>query len=70
MIDSNHDAHVADHGILTMCPELSGTSYIRSNVRWAAPELFDVPENLPNSASDIYSIECVMLQVFWYSEMR
>ncbi|KAG1721982.1 kinase-like domain-containing protein [Suillus paluster] len=68
LIDSNHNAHVADHGILTMCSELSGTSYIRSNVWWAAPELFEVPENeesltSPKPASDIYSLGCIMLQV-------
>ncbi|KAG2134523.1 kinase-like domain-containing protein [Suillus clintonianus] len=68
LIDSKHNAHVADHGILTMCSELSGTSYIRSNVRWAAPELFEVPENeelstAPKPASDIYSFGCIMLQV-------
>ncbi|KAG2140926.1 kinase-like domain-containing protein [Suillus bovinus] len=67
LIDSDRNAYVADHGILTMCSELSGTSYIRSNVRWAAPELFEVPENeeslAPQPASDIYSFGCIMLQV-------
>ncbi|KAG1798760.1 kinase-like domain-containing protein, partial [Suillus variegatus] len=67
LIDSDCNAHVADHGILTMCSELSGTSYIRSNVRWAAPELFEVPESeeslTPQPASDIYSFGCIMLQV-------
>ncbi|KAG1805813.1 kinase-like domain-containing protein [Suillus subaureus] len=68
LIDSDCNAHVADHGILTMCSELSGTSYIRSNVRWAAPELFEVAENEepstpPQPASDIYSFGCIMLQV-------
>jgi serine/threonine protein kinase len=51
-----------------MCSELGGTSYIRSNVRWAAPEFFEVPENEdslppPKPESDIYSFGCVMLQV-------
>lgn len=68
LIDSDRNARVADHGILTMCSELSGTSYIRSNVRWAAPELFEMPENeeslaSPKPASDIYSFGCIMLQV-------
>lgn len=67
LIDSDRNAYVADHGILTMCSELSGTSYIRSNVRWAAPELFEVPENeeslAPQPASDIYSFGCIILQV-------
>ncbi|KAG1890745.1 kinase-like domain-containing protein [Suillus fuscotomentosus] len=67
LIDSDRNAHVADHGILTMCSEFSGTSYIRSNVRWAVPELFEVPESeeslTPQPASDIYSFGCTMLQV-------
>lgn len=68
LIDLDHNVHVADHGILAMCSELSGTSYIRNNVRWAAPELFEVPEDEeslapPKSASDIYSFGCIMLQV-------
>ncbi|KAG2030956.1 kinase-like domain-containing protein [Suillus americanus] len=68
LVDSDHNAHVADHGILAMCSEISGTSYIRSNVRWAAPELFEVPENeeslpTPQPASDIYSFGCIILQV-------
>ncbi|KAG1897358.1 kinase-like domain-containing protein, partial [Suillus fuscotomentosus] len=67
LIDSDCNAQVAaDHGILTMCSELSGTSYIRSNVRWAAPELFEVPESeeslTPQPASDIHSFGCIMLQ--------
>ncbi|KAG1853467.1 kinase-like domain-containing protein [Suillus subalutaceus] len=79
LIDENGNAFVADHGILIFCAELHGTSYIRSNVRWAAPENFQVPEddesiNLPQLASDIYSFGCIMLQVFTgkvpYSEFR
>jgi hypothetical protein len=59
---------VADHGILILCAELHGTSYIRSSVRWAAPENFQAPEDdesisSPQMASDIYSFGCIMLQV-------
>ncbi|KAG1749419.1 kinase-like domain-containing protein [Suillus lakei] len=48
-------------------------------VRWAAPELFEVPENEeslspPKPASDIYSFGCIMLQVMTgrppYAEVR
>jgi serine/threonine protein kinase len=68
LIDENGNAFVADHGILILCAELHGTSYIRSNVRWAAPENFQVPEDdesitSPQLASDIYSFGCIMLQV-------
>ncbi|KAG1778245.1 kinase-like domain-containing protein, partial [Suillus placidus] len=79
LINENGTAFVADHGILIFCAELHGTSYIRSNVRWAAPENFQVPEDdesisSPQLASDIYSFGCIMLQVFTgkvpYSEFR
>ncbi|KAG1845175.1 kinase-like domain-containing protein [Suillus subluteus] len=68
LIDSNYNAHVTDHGILAMCSELSDTSHVMSNVRWAAPELFEVPEDeesstIPKAACDIYSFGCVMIQV-------
>lgn len=68
LIDSNCNARVADHGILIMCSELSGTSNIRSNVRWAAPEIFKLPENkesmtLVKPPSDVYSFGCIILQV-------
>jgi hypothetical protein len=66
----SHDgsALVADHGLLTTCSDLNGTSYIRSNVRWAAPALFEVPDtadvpSLPKIASDIYSFGCIAFQV-------
>jgi serine/threonine protein kinase len=68
LIDSNCNAHVADHGILVMCSEISGTSNIRSNVRWAAPEIFKLPENKESLTpikppSDVYSFGCIILQV-------
>jgi len=68
LIDLTWNAYVADHGILAICSELGGTSYIRSNVRWSAPEFFEVPENEdssppPKPESDIYSLGCIMLQV-------
>ncbi|KAJ8589280.1 kinase-like protein, partial [Rhizopogon salebrosus TDB-379] len=79
LLDEKGNAFVADHGILTICSELIGTSYIRSNVRWAAPENFIIPEDedsasSPQLPSDIYSFGCIMLQVFTgkvpYSECR
>ncbi|KAG1805812.1 kinase-like domain-containing protein [Suillus subaureus] len=68
LIDSDGRALVADYGILTTCSDLSGTSYIRSNVRWAAPELFEVPEtedapSSPKLESDVYSFGCITYQV-------
>ncbi|KAG2134527.1 kinase-like domain-containing protein [Suillus clintonianus] len=68
LIDSDGRALLADYGLLTTCSELNGTSYIRSNVRWAAPELFEVPEtegvpSSPKLESDIYSFGCVAYQV-------
>jgi serine/threonine protein kinase len=68
LIDSNRRAIVADYGLLTTCSDLNGTSYIRSNVRWAAPELFEVPEtedgpSSPKLESDIYSFGCIAYQI-------
>ncbi|KAG2339254.1 kinase-like protein [Suillus weaverae] len=68
LINSKGRALVADYGLLTTCSDLNGTSYIRSNVRWAAPELFEVPdtENAPSSPkleSDVYSFGCIAYQV-------
>jgi len=68
LINENGRAFVADHGILTLCSELSGTSYITNNVRWAAPENFrisddDKPASPIKPACDIYSFGCIMLQV-------
>ncbi|KAG2348240.1 kinase-like protein [Suillus weaverae] len=61
-------ALVADYGLLTTCSDLNGTSYIRSNVRWAALELFEVldTKNAPSSPkleSDIYFFGCIAYQV-------
>ncbi|KAG1831662.1 kinase-like domain-containing protein [Suillus subalutaceus] len=79
LIDENGNALVADHGISIVCAELNGVTFIRSNVRWTAPESFQVTEddesiNLPQLPSDIYSFGCIMLQVFTgkvpYSEFR
>jgi serine/threonine protein kinase len=68
LISHDGSALVADYGLLTTYSDLNGTSYIRSNVRWAAPELFEVPdtEDVPSSpklASDIYSFGCIAYQV-------
>ncbi|KAJ8587881.1 kinase-like protein, partial [Rhizopogon salebrosus TDB-379] len=79
LIDEKGNALVADHGILAFCYELSGTSYITSNVRWTAPENFRIledeePTSSPQLASDIYSFGCIILQVFTgrvpYSDCR
>ncbi|KAG2062405.1 kinase-like protein [Suillus hirtellus] len=79
LINENDEAFVADYGIHIFCIEFHDTSYIRSNVRWAAPENFQVPEDDESIsslrlASDIYSFGCIMLQVFTgripYSEFR
>ncbi|KAJ8590698.1 kinase-like protein [Rhizopogon salebrosus TDB-379] len=69
LVDRNGRVRIADYGLLTTCSDLSGTSYIRSNVRWAAPELFEVPELdtdepcEPKLESDIYSFGCIIYQV-------
>ncbi|KAG2139328.1 kinase-like domain-containing protein, partial [Suillus clintonianus] len=63
LIDSNRNALVADHGILALCPESPNTSYLRNNVRWAAPELFEESSTPLKPSSDIYAFGCIMFQV-------
>ncbi|KAG0700569.1 kinase-like domain-containing protein [Suillus ampliporus] len=70
LIDSTGTARIADHGIFATYSEFSGTSYITSNVRWAAPELFEISENeepshssTPMPVSDIHALGCIILQV-------
>ncbi|KAG1872833.1 kinase-like domain-containing protein [Suillus tomentosus] len=57
-----------DYGFLTTCSDLTWISHIRSNVRWAAPELFEVSHaedasSSPKLESDIYSFGCIAYQV-------
>jgi len=70
LVNASGRAQIADYGLFTTCSDLNGTSYIRSNVRWAAPELFDVPDSdtddtcsSPELGSDIYSFGCIVYQV-------
>ncbi|KAJ8588641.1 kinase-like protein [Rhizopogon salebrosus TDB-379] len=69
LVDRNGRVRIADYGLLTTCSDLSGISYIRSNVRWAAPEVFEVSELdidevcEPKLESDIYSFGCIVYQV-------
>ncbi|KIK36297.1 hypothetical protein CY34DRAFT_26385 [Suillus luteus UH-Slu-Lm8-n1] len=59
LINRDGRALVADYGLLTTCSDLNGTSYIRSNMRWTAPEL----SISPKLESDIYSFGCITYQV-------
>ncbi|KAJ8596837.1 kinase-like protein [Rhizopogon salebrosus TDB-379] len=68
LVDRDGRARIADYGLLTTCADLKGTSNIRSNVRWAAPELFIFPDtndacSSPKLESDIYSFGCIAYQV-------
>ncbi|KAG2341955.1 kinase-like protein [Suillus weaverae] len=75
LIYGNGRACVTDFGLSTMMEEFIGTSYltssIRGNIRWAAAELFDVPEDdgedhapvLLSVECDIYSFGSIILQV-------
>ncbi|KAG1725483.1 kinase-like domain-containing protein [Suillus paluster] len=69
LIDSSGRACLADFGLSTMM-EFIGTSYLTSHIqghaRWAAAELFQVPEEAAASPSikcDIYSFGSIALQV-------
>ncbi|KAG1744296.1 kinase-like domain-containing protein [Suillus lakei] len=74
LIYRNGRACLADFGLSTIILEFIGTSYlmssIRGNIRWAAAELFEVPENDEDQEEvslstecDIYSFGSIMLQI-------
>ncbi|KAH7924090.1 kinase-like protein [Leucogyrophana mollusca] len=73
LVDGDGKACLADFGLSSVMLEFQGTSYftssIRGAVRWAAPEIYEVPvddnvsPHIPTAQSDIYSFGSVMLQV-------
>jgi hypothetical protein len=74
LVYGNGRACLADFGLSTMVLEFIGPSYmtssIRGNIRWAAAELFEVPEEDEEDAAltlstecDIYSFGSIFLQV-------
>ncbi|KAG2147392.1 kinase-like protein, partial [Suillus bovinus] len=73
LIMENGTACLSDFGLSGVISEFVGSSTFSStisgNIRWGAPELFDLPENqddsfnLPSKEADIYSFGSVMLQV-------
>ncbi|OAX31540.1 kinase-like protein [Rhizopogon vinicolor AM-OR11-026] len=76
VIDSNGNALLADFGLSAALAEGNrsyGDSYLTDAVRWMAPELTDIDtdENTrpsrvprPTKQSDIFSLGCIMLEVF------
>ncbi|KIK81468.1 hypothetical protein PAXRUDRAFT_832835 [Paxillus rubicundulus Ve08.2h10] len=73
LMDTKGNAYLADFGFLPIMLEFRSAPYLStavgSSVRWAAPELFEVPDaaNGPSLQlsiqSDIYSFGSIMLQV-------
>jgi len=73
LMDMNGNAYLADFGLLSIVLEFRSVPYVStaigSSVRWAAPELFEVPDKDDGTTlqlsmpSDIYSFGSVMLQV-------
>ncbi|KIJ18501.1 hypothetical protein PAXINDRAFT_97288 [Paxillus involutus ATCC 200175] len=73
LIDASGKACLADFGLATIHHEFLGTSFFTSsscgNVRWAAPELFQVPEGegsrsvICSEETDVYSYGSIILQV-------
>ncbi|KAG0694130.1 kinase-like protein, partial [Suillus ampliporus] len=75
LIYANGRACLADFGLSTIILEFIGTSYftssIKGNIRWAAAELFEVPEDDEEEEAqtslstecDIYSFGSITLQV-------
>ncbi|KAF9241786.1 kinase-like protein [Melanogaster broomeanus] len=71
LINAAGRALLSDFGLSTIHQEFLGTSYFttssRGNMRWAAPELFDLasdgsPKAIINEKTDIYSFGSVTLQ--------
>jgi len=62
LIKGNGRACLADFGLSTMVLECINPSYftssIRGNIRWAAAELFEVPEDYKDKTVVSLSIEC------------
>ena len=75
LVLDNGRACLADFGLSTIIIEFIGTSYltstIKGNIRWAAAELFEVPEDDEEDEAaislstecDIYSFGSIALQV-------
>ncbi|KAG2029522.1 kinase-like domain-containing protein [Suillus americanus] len=68
LIYANGRACLADFGLSTTIVELIGTSYftdsVWGNIRWAATELYEAPDNASlTTECDIYSFGSIMLQV-------
>jgi serine/threonine protein kinase len=75
LVHGNGRACLADFGLSTMLLEFIGPSYftstIKGNIRWAAAELFEVPEDQDedeisvslSTECDIYSFGSITLQV-------
>jgi serine/threonine protein kinase len=73
LVHDNGRACLADFGLSTMLLDFIGPSYItsniRGNIRWAAAELFEAPEESEeevislSTECDIYSFGSIFLQV-------
>ncbi|KAG1850304.1 kinase-like domain-containing protein, partial [Suillus tomentosus] len=68
LIYGNGRACLADFGLSTILVEFIGTSYftnsIRGNIRWAAAELYEAPDNASlTTECDIYSFGSILLQI-------
>ncbi|KAG1796466.1 kinase-like domain-containing protein [Suillus variegatus] len=68
LIYGNGRACLADFGLSTILVEFIGTSYftnfIQGNIRWAAAELYEAPDNASlTTECDIYSFGSILLQV-------
>ncbi|KAF9227106.1 kinase-like protein [Gyrodon lividus] len=73
LIGASGKAYLSDFGLATIHHEFLGTSLFtsspRGNVRWVAPDLFQVPEVegsrsvLCSEETDVYSYGSIMLQV-------
>lgn len=68
LINGKGRACLADFGLSTIIVEFIGTSYFTTsvwgNVRWAATELYETPDNASlTTECDVYSFGSIMLQI-------
>ncbi|KAG1762844.1 kinase-like protein, partial [Suillus occidentalis] len=68
LINAKGRACLADFGLSTIIVEFNGTSYFTTsvwgNVRWAAMELYQTPDNASlTTACDVYSFGSIILQI-------
>ncbi|KIM72464.1 hypothetical protein PILCRDRAFT_829732 [Piloderma croceum F 1598] len=72
LVDNNHNPRIADFGLSTVIDsqasdQMKSSSKVRGNIRWHAPELFQINDDhpiTPTAESDTYAFACVCFEIF------